>query len=42
MDDDAPLRPAKRLTTETGQRLADELLGQGPLDWLRSALGEQA
>ncbi|MEW2413679.1 HD domain-containing protein [Streptomyces sp. NPDC046866] len=31
-----------RLTTETGRRLADELLGQGPLDWLRSALGEQA
>jgi hypothetical protein len=31
-----------RLTTETGQRLADELLGQGPLDWLRNALGEKA
>ncbi|MEV0410775.1 HD domain-containing protein [Streptomyces sp. NPDC050448] len=31
-----------RLTTETGQRLADELLGQGPLDWLRAALGERA
>lgn len=29
-----------RLTTETARRLADELLGQGPLDWLRSALGE--
>ncbi|MEU9008061.1 HAD family hydrolase, partial [Streptomyces sp. NPDC048551] len=31
-----------RLTTETGQRLADELLGQGPLDCLRNALGEKA
>lgn len=30
-----------RLTTETGQRLAKELLGQGALDWLRAALGEQ-
>ncbi|MFD5509096.1 HD family hydrolase [Streptomyces sp. NPDC127051] len=30
-----------RLTTETGQRLAGELLGQGPLDWLRTALGEK-
>ena len=30
-----------RLTTETGQRLADELLGQGTLDWLRAALGEK-
>ncbi|MEU3059627.1 HD domain-containing protein [Streptomyces subrutilus] len=30
-----------RLTTETGQRLADELLGQGTLDWLRAAIGEQ-
>lgn len=29
-----------RLTTETAQRLADELLAQGPLDWLRSAMGE--
>ncbi|AXE23588.1 HAD family hydrolase [Streptomyces globosus] len=29
-----------RLTTETGQRLADELLGQGTLDWLRAAIGE--
>lgn len=29
-----------RLVTETGQRLADELLGQGSLDWLRAALGE--
>ncbi|WP_330261395.1 HD domain-containing protein [Streptomyces sp. NBC_00539] len=31
-----------RLTTETGQRLADELLGQGTLDWLRAAIGEKA
>ncbi|MFF1491241.1 HD family hydrolase [Streptomyces sp. NPDC058304] len=31
-----------RLTTETGRRLADELLTQGPLDWLRNALGEKA
>ncbi|MFK0231807.1 HD domain-containing protein [Streptomyces vinaceus] len=31
-----------RLTTETGRRLADELLAQGPLDWLRNALGEKA
>ncbi|MFE3584667.1 HD domain-containing protein [Streptomyces vinaceus] len=31
-----------RLSTETGQRLADELLAQGPLDWLRNALGEKA
>ncbi|WP_030304373.1 HD domain-containing protein [Streptomyces katrae] len=30
-----------RLATETGRRLADELLGQGPLDWLRNALGEK-
>ncbi|MCY0930774.1 HD domain-containing protein [Streptomyces sp. H27-H1] len=30
-----------RLTTETGQRLAEELLGQGTLDWLRAALGEK-
>ncbi|MEE1814197.1 HD domain-containing protein [Streptomyces sp. SP18ES09] len=29
-----------RLTTEAGQRLAEELLAQDPLDWLRSALGE--
>ncbi|WP_326738293.1 HD domain-containing protein [Streptomyces sp. NBC_01022] len=29
-----------RLVTETGKRLADELLGQGSLDWLRVALGE--
>ncbi|WTU20332.1 HD domain-containing protein [Streptomyces sp. NBC_00597] len=31
-----------RLTTGTGRRLADELLAQGPLDWLRNALGEKA
>nr|WSW43717.1 HD domain-containing protein [Streptomyces sp. NBC_01001] len=31
-----------RIATETGQRLADELLAQGPLDWLRNALGEKA
>jgi putative hydrolase of HD superfamily len=30
-----------RLVTETGQRLADELLSQGALDWLRAALGEK-
>ncbi|MFE5546633.1 HD family hydrolase [Streptomyces sp. NPDC056534] len=29
-----------RLTTETGQRLAEELLSHDPLDWLRSTLGE--
>ncbi|WP_418957225.1 HD domain-containing protein [Streptomyces tritici] len=29
-----------RLVTETGRRLADELLGQGSLDWLHAALGE--
>ncbi|MER7827036.1 HD domain-containing protein [Streptomyces sp. NPDC096097] len=31
-----------RLTTATGRRLADELLGQDPLDWLRTVLGEKA
>ncbi|MEU9145705.1 HD domain-containing protein [Streptomyces sp. NPDC048349] len=31
-----------RLTTETGRRLADELLGQGTLDWLRAAVGEKS
>ncbi|KIF02592.1 HAD family hydrolase [Streptomyces sp. RSD-27] len=31
-----------RLTTETAQRLADELLAQGTLDWLRQAMGEQS
>ncbi|MCY0922006.1 MULTISPECIES: HD domain-containing protein [unclassified Streptomyces] len=31
-----------RLTTETGQRLAEELSGQGTLDWLRTAIGEKA
>ncbi|CAM5478530.1 HD domain-containing protein [Streptomyces atroolivaceus] len=30
-----------RLVTETGKRLADELLEQGSLDWLRTALGEK-
>ncbi|MFD5033235.1 HD family hydrolase [Streptomyces sp. NPDC058220] len=30
-----------RLVTETAQRLADELLSQGSLDWLRAALGEK-
>ncbi|MET9464258.1 HD domain-containing protein [Streptomyces sp. NPDC006544] len=30
-----------RLTTETARRLADALLGQGPLDWLRAAVGEK-
>ncbi|OEJ22394.1 HD domain-containing protein [Streptomyces subrutilus] len=30
-----------RLTTETGRRLAEELLGQGALDWLRAVLGEK-
>ncbi|MGW6705773.1 HD domain-containing protein [Streptomyces sp. NPDC054956] len=30
-----------RLATETAQRLADELLGQGTLDWLRAAIGEK-
>lgn len=29
-----------RLTTETGVRLAEELLAQEPLEWLRLALGE--
>ncbi|MEU2393632.1 HD domain-containing protein [Streptomyces sp. NPDC007369] len=31
-----------RLTTETGKRLADELLNQSPLDWLRAAMGDKA
>ncbi|MFE7133264.1 HD family hydrolase [Streptomyces sp. NPDC057638] len=30
-----------RIVTETGQQLADELLSQGPLEWLRAALGEK-
>ncbi|MGW0731323.1 HD domain-containing protein [Streptomyces sp. NPDC002851] len=30
-----------RLTTETANRLADELLAVGPLDWLRTAMGEE-
>ena len=29
-----------RLVTEPANRLADELLSQGPIDWLRAALGE--
>ncbi|MEV7545866.1 HD domain-containing protein [Streptomyces sp. NPDC089915] len=31
-----------RLTTETAQRLADELLGQDTLGWLRAAMGEKS
>ncbi|MFA7761565.1 HD domain-containing protein [Streptomyces sp. NRRL S-448] len=30
-----------RLTTEAGKRLAEELLGQDPLGWLRAAIGEK-
>ncbi|MET7936970.1 HD domain-containing protein [Streptomyces sp. NPDC005322] len=30
-----------RLVTHTGRRLADELLNQGSLDWLRVAMGEK-
>ncbi|WP_269857938.1 HD domain-containing protein [Streptomyces sp. RPT161] len=30
-----------RLVTETAKRLADELLSMGPLDWLRTAMGEK-
>ncbi|MFG2496807.1 HD family hydrolase [Streptomyces sp. NPDC048441] len=30
-----------RIVTESGQRLADELLAQTPLDWLRAAMGEK-
>lgn len=29
-----------RIVTDTGKRLADELLSQDSLDWLRTALGE--
>lgn len=29
-----------RLATETAQRLAEQLLGQAPVDWLRAAIGE--
>jgi putative hydrolase of HD superfamily len=29
-----------RLVTDTAQRLADQLLEQDPLDWLRAAMGE--
>ncbi|WP_369215941.1 HD domain-containing protein [Streptomyces flavofungini] len=31
-----------RIVTGSGQRLADELLAQAPLDWLRAAMGEKA
>ncbi|MFC7302768.1 HD family hydrolase [Streptomyces monticola] len=31
-----------RLTTETANAIADELLGMGSLDWLRAALGDGA
>lgn len=30
-----------RLVTKTANELADQLLGMGPLDWLRTVLGEQ-
>ncbi|UXY27739.1 HD domain-containing protein [Streptomyces sp. HUAS TT20] len=30
-----------RIVTESGQRLADELLDQAPLDWLRAVMGEK-
>ncbi|MBW5423331.1 HD domain-containing protein [Streptomyces sp. BG9H] len=30
-----------RIVTESGQRLADELLAQSPLEWLRAAMGEK-
>ncbi|MFD7230471.1 HD family hydrolase [Streptomyces sp. NPDC059881] len=30
-----------RIVTDTGRRLAEELLNQGSLDWLREALGEK-
>ncbi|MFF1686979.1 MULTISPECIES: HD family hydrolase [unclassified Streptomyces] len=30
-----------RIVTESGQRLADELLAQTPLEWLRAAMGEK-
>ncbi|WP_329597750.1 HD domain-containing protein [Streptomyces pseudovenezuelae] len=30
-----------RLVTKTANELADQLLGMGPLDWLRATLGEQ-
>nr|WP_269785889.1 HD domain-containing protein [Streptomyces antimycoticus] len=37
-----PTRAARgRWVTETGKRLADELLNRGSLDWLRTALGEK-
>jgi putative hydrolase of HD superfamily len=31
----------ERITTESGQRLADELLAQAPLEWLHAAIGEK-
>ncbi len=30
----------KRITTKSGQALADAVLETGSLDWLRAALGE--
>ncbi|MET7439538.1 HD domain-containing protein [Streptomyces sp. NPDC004082] len=30
-----------RIVTETGQRLAEQLLAQAPLDWLHAAMGEK-
>lgn len=30
-----------RITTKSGQALADAVLATGSLDWLRAALGEQ-
>ncbi|MGW6531153.1 HD domain-containing protein [Streptomyces venezuelae] len=30
-----------RIVTESGKRLADQILAQAPLDWLRSAMGEK-
>ncbi|AZM57750.1 HAD family hydrolase [Streptomyces sp. WAC 01529] len=30
-----------RIVTDSGQRLADQLLAQAPLDWLRAAIGEK-
>jgi putative hydrolase of HD superfamily len=31
-----------RIVTKSGQLLADQLLAQAPLDWLRAAMGERA
>ncbi|MFD9861958.1 hypothetical protein [Streptomyces alboflavus] len=39
---DQDLKEVARIVTESGQRLADELLAQTPLDWLRAAMGEKA